>query len=166
MTDQKELANQIDNELFALERLRQAYDELQKNAEAEFLAFFAKFWEKNPGVEAVIWTQYAPYFNDGDPCEFSVQEMSFTNAKGPDLEDFRHCEYEGENEEVWSDCYFGGKWGSPAPEGVSEEWTNALTRLVHSLVLEPVLKSMFSEDSKVIATREGFNVDDFGGCHD
>src|SRR5687768_12752869 len=24
------------------------------------------------GVEAVIWHQYTPYFNDGDPCTFSV----------------------------------------------------------------------------------------------
>jgi hypothetical protein len=25
-------------------------------------------------VEAVRWTQYTPYFNDGDPCEFGVHE--------------------------------------------------------------------------------------------
>jgi len=27
------------------------------------------------GVEDVAWVQYIPSFNDGDPCEFSVQEV-------------------------------------------------------------------------------------------
>ena len=27
-----------------------------------------------PGVAAVVWDQYTPYFNDGEPCEFSVRE--------------------------------------------------------------------------------------------
>ncbi|UDL15848.1 hypothetical protein QEH42_gp057 [Microbacterium phage Pumpernickel] len=27
-----------------------------------------------PGVAGVIWEQYTPYFNDGEPCEFSVNE--------------------------------------------------------------------------------------------
>lgn len=28
-----------------------------------------------PGVEKVKWAQYTPYFNDGDPCEFSTHEV-------------------------------------------------------------------------------------------
>lgn len=32
------------------------------------------------GVEAVSWYQYIPYFNDGDPCEFSVGEMAVKMA--------------------------------------------------------------------------------------
>jgi hypothetical protein len=28
----------------------------------------------SPDVEVVGWTQYAPYFNDGEPCVFSVGE--------------------------------------------------------------------------------------------
>lgn len=27
------------------------------------------------GVESVHWTQYIPYFNDGDPCEFTADEI-------------------------------------------------------------------------------------------
>ncbi len=30
------------------------------------------------GVKAVAWTQYTPYFNDGDECEFSVNEKQFS----------------------------------------------------------------------------------------
>lgn len=31
------------------------------------------------GIKAVTWHQYTPYFNDGEPCEFSVYDMSVTN---------------------------------------------------------------------------------------
>jgi hypothetical protein len=30
------------------------------------------------GVKAVAWTQYTPYFNDGDACEFSVNGKQFS----------------------------------------------------------------------------------------
>lgn len=32
------------------------------------------------GVKAVAWTQYTPWFNDGDACEFSVNDKVFSFA--------------------------------------------------------------------------------------
>lgn len=34
-------------------------------------AKFRELFEKVPELESVSWTQYTPYFNDGDICEFS-----------------------------------------------------------------------------------------------
>lgn len=31
------------------------------------------------GVKAITWHQYTPYFNDGEPCEFSVYDMCVTS---------------------------------------------------------------------------------------
>jgi hypothetical protein len=31
------------------------------------------------GIKAATWHQYTPYFNDGEPCEFSVYDLSVTN---------------------------------------------------------------------------------------
>ena len=38
----------------------------------------------HPTVKGVMWLQYTPYFNDGEPCEFSVQEpaVEFTTEHG------------------------------------------------------------------------------------
>jgi hypothetical protein len=37
-----------------------------------------KFWfEEFPELKGFGWTQYTPYFNDGEPCEFSVYEGGF-----------------------------------------------------------------------------------------
>lgn len=35
------------------------------------------------GVKAITWKQYTPYFNDGEPCEFSVGEPAVT--KNPEV---------------------------------------------------------------------------------
>jgi hypothetical protein len=35
---------------------------------------FTEYFEANPEVEAVKWAQYTPYFNDGEPCEFTVHD--------------------------------------------------------------------------------------------
>lgn len=39
---------------------------------------FDFFFEEYPEVEKIEWTQYTPYFNDGDPCVFRVGELAFT----------------------------------------------------------------------------------------
>src|SRR4051812_44393113 len=38
-----------------------------------------RLFEKHPKLENFNWRQYTPYFNDGDPCEFSVHrdELDF-----------------------------------------------------------------------------------------
>jgi len=44
----------------------------QKGA-AEFIAALDRILDI-PGVEAIKWRQYTPYFNDGDACEFGINE--------------------------------------------------------------------------------------------
>lgn len=36
---------------------------------------FKEVFEENPNLYMICWTQYAPYFNDGEPCVFSVHDM-------------------------------------------------------------------------------------------
>lgn len=150
-----------------LSEFNQYKQEFQSQAQEKFKEYFIEFWGKNPAIKAVIWTQYAPYFNDGDPCTFRVNAANFTNAEGDDLSDVsRGGEYEGENESIWCDYHFGGTWGLPKPDGVDEESTKQLSGLIRSSEMESVMEMMFGSDSKVIATREGFQVEDISGEHD
>ncbi len=34
--------------------------------------YFAPIFEADARIEAIVWGQWAPYFNDGNPCEFGV----------------------------------------------------------------------------------------------
>lgn len=134
--------------------------EFQAKAQEKIKEIFTAFWEKNPAIKAVIWTQYAPYFNDGDPCVFSVHDPYFTNAEGKDLEDVsRWGEYEGEKEGIWSEYHFGGMYGADAPEGVDEQSTKELSNFLCSSVLAAAMEATFGSDSSVIATRAGFDIE-------
>lgn len=38
----------------------------------------------DPDVKAIHWTQYTPYFNDGEPCVFNTGEITLTLHSQPD----------------------------------------------------------------------------------
>jgi hypothetical protein len=57
---------------------------LKKEAEA--------FFKKYPDADSFSWTQYAPYFNDGEPCTFGVNtdpsyDIKINDVKFEDEED-------------------------------------------------------------------------------
>jgi hypothetical protein len=74
----------------------------QEQAQGLFKEITKEFFEKNPGITGVVWTQYTPYFNDGDTCVFSVGDLTFTNAPSDELSDIRWGDYEGDTEGVWA----------------------------------------------------------------
>ena len=43
------------------------------------------------GVESIVWDQYTPYFNDGDPCEFIIYDVQVKLS-----EKFGFGEYDGD----------------------------------------------------------------------
>jgi hypothetical protein len=79
--EHKSLQDQI-NELNA--QMREKSKELMKEAFREFLTKYDEV------VENIFWTQYTPYFNDGEACEFSVNDV-FILLK----DDKEACNHEG-----------------------------------------------------------------------
>lgn len=56
-------------------------------------------------INRIEWTQYTPYFNDGEPCEFGVYEVYFLGNAGED-EEVSWAEEREDNIEVstgWGD---------------------------------------------------------------
>ena len=79
--EHKTLQGQI-NELNA--QMREKSKELMKEAFRDFLSKYDEV------VENIYWTQYTPHFNDGESCEFGVNDV-FILLK----DDEEACEYEG-----------------------------------------------------------------------
>jgi hypothetical protein len=78
-----------------IEDLRKAH---MKELQGEFNTIIKLFFEECPKVQAVIWSQYTPYFNDGDECVFSVNEPNFV-TKNFDPDDLQNpYEYEDADE--------------------------------------------------------------------
>ena len=75
-----------------LNEQRELQKKFQAQGQALFKETFKEFFDNNPGIKAVVWTQYTPYFNDGDECVFRVNSPTFTNAEDEDLDEIlRQC---------------------------------------------------------------------------
>lgn len=54
-------------------KLKEEYQKrVREEGEGVLKLMFKDFFESNPQIDSVRWTQYTPYFNDGEPCEFGV----------------------------------------------------------------------------------------------
>lgn len=144
--------------------LKDSKEELSKQIEAFIKKAFTRFWELNPAVKAVFWHQYAPSFNDGDPCYFSVHAPFFTNIESKEkleLIDGDDFEEELEEEGFWCEYSFGGEYCPSTPEGVNESSVSELSQIICSRLTESTMERLFGNGSRVIATREGFQTRDY-----
>lgn len=74
----------------------------QANFEKEFPGLVKDFFAAVPQIKSVSWTQYSPYFNDGDACTFSVHDVYFATDDNEDWEDYREID----NTNVFSGCIY------------------------------------------------------------
>ena len=147
--------------------------EYKKQAQEMFKELAKEFWDKNPGLTAVKWTQYTPYFNDGDTCEFSVNDPTFTNAPLDKLNEVSSWgDYEGEDEDVfatWDVSYL-----IKSNASYQEKDRAAVLKIIDKLdpesckefssavsQLEDVMLEMFGDHVEVTMTRDGFDVEEY-----
>lgn len=84
-----DLLNRIKDQLSKFENKRNLLvSELQK----EFPQLLKPLFEQSKRIESIGWTQYTPYFNDGEECLFSVNivdidELFINGNRVWDLED-------------------------------------------------------------------------------
>ena len=82
-------------------KLKNDYEKaMKKHGKQMFTSLVSEFFKNNPEIVNVGWTQYTPYFNDGDPCVFSVGDFYFqtkTEAEDEDAPDFESDMYEYES---------------------------------------------------------------------
>lgn len=75
-----ETNNELDD---VLKTYTDAMEALKRVTADGLLAAFARRFEANPAVKCAIWTQYTPYFNDGDPCTFGVHFEECCRSRMP-----------------------------------------------------------------------------------
>ena len=114
-------------------------EELLKTHGKEMLiTLFGEFFSAAPEVKTVVWEQYTPYFNDGDPCVFRVYDPSFSSKLPEEIKGDMN-EY-GNSEDGWLDTY-KNRSNNPAFEYFRENFARA----------EVVLESL-GDHSRVLVT--------------
>lgn len=69
--------------------IKKLQNELQKRTADIFLSSFKVLFEENPRLKSFGWTQYTPYFNDGDTCTFSANtDYLYINGEHEDDADW------------------------------------------------------------------------------
>lgn len=146
--------------------LKQQYDDkLENEGEDAVKELFKEFFEANPRAESVTWTQYTPYFNDGDACTFSVYDMTVTIGEAEEssndevllTEDDMDGEDEDEDDEEYVD-----EWDS---YGLSKSEDPEMQKLGEALgvlegIPEDVLEYVFGDHARIVATISGFEVEE------
>jgi hypothetical protein len=60
--------------------------EFQEKMRSMFTDMTKSFFEAAPEIKAVVWSQYTPYFNDGEECIFRINDLNFLTEFSEDAE--------------------------------------------------------------------------------
>lgn len=154
-------------------KIEKLQEEIRSKAKLTMQSVFTDFFNKYPEVRFLYWNQYTPYFNDGEECYFSVNELYAGNQKAVD-EDVYGYDLEGseyrpflEKPDEWDRKYNpkeAQKWD--ALDSNAKKRAEAYFSDYHALAgfllgLDEHLKIMFGDHIEVIVTREGIETRDY-----
>jgi hypothetical protein len=115
-----------------LERAKELKKQLADGMKDELAQRSKAIFEADANVTAVHWTQYAPYFNDGDPCTFSVNYPELTIEDEGDRQD--HYSIKDEKLKSALDAFQG---------------------LIEDSDLSDIMETAFGDSVEVTITRDG-----------
>lgn len=137
---------------------------MQDQMQTAMKDLFKTFFAENPQVKELVWTQYTPYFNDGDECIFLVNDMYY------DIKDVNE-EEDDDDDCCDEDRYRGSTYkyrNKTNPfEELSTEQFQQLDEQVCAFVTsinklpDNVFKATFGDHVRVIARSTGFEVQDY-----
>lgn len=127
------------------EKLR---NEMNTKAKALLQGAFEDVFKRFDQVKAIVWTQYTPYFNDGDACTFSVGEPYFLTAE----------EFEGHHEDA-EDEDGNSVTISMHDDKELERFYDVLSNFMADN--EDVLELMFGDHVTVKVTRDGVTTEEY-----
>jgi hypothetical protein len=123
-------------------RMRELKEQMSQQFQAELKDIFKELFAAYPNVKAIGWTQYTPYFNDGDPCVFSVNDLYVCDED---------CSIDDHIYE-WKEF-----WYSENVELYS--LIKQTSDILHNA--EDILLMMFGDHVKVVATPNGIDVEEY-----
>lgn len=129
--------------------LQQQVDALRKEHAAKVKPLLQAFIKSNPQVAEVRWSQYTPYFNDGDECVFRVNDPYFKFVGDESDEGY----------DTWSMCH---ETYGPTPGTVSVETKASCEKLAEALnAIEDALNELFGDHVEVVVTPDGVEVEEY-----
>lgn len=125
---------------------------LEKHGRAMLVNEFQAFFKASPEIKAIRWTQYTPYFNDGDVCEFSRHDFEFAGEIKDDLKE-NAASYDSRD----SDLQFFSIWDLKDNSRLKRAMLQ-LSKTFNNT--EDVFEAAFGDGVKVVCSPNGFDVEE------
>ncbi len=146
--------------------------EFTKASAAVFASEAQQLFEKFPKLDSFSWTQYTPYFNDGEECVFSAHTDEPHFQFGDDEE--RDYYYFSEYDHV-EDGYENTAWGQRpkykkvkktiTPEELEKKECYEAVQEFLGNYDETTYELMFGDHVEVVVSKDGVEIDE-GISHD
>lgn len=142
-----------------IEELRKG---IKKTLKASFKDLTKDLFVDYPELKSFSWTQYTPYFNDGESCEFDAN-VEYVDING-------YGEYDDDDNElmniqknarkkIWGDDN-EGEIKNPNYSKRCEEIVKTVTQFLKNFDNEDYL-DIFGNHVKVVVTAKGIKVDEY-----
>jgi hypothetical protein len=128
--------------------IEEARSQVAAKAKEAVGALFKAFFAAHPEAKAIYWTQYAPHFNDGEPCVFHVHDFGLSTRSDIDWST-ADSRYDENDRPIFLDSY-------EMDDGPLKEALRSLERAAD----EDIFEAAFGSDAQITATPEGFHVFD------
>jgi len=157
--------NKITEEFKAI---RNEYDEAVKRIRENggLKDIFTSFFAENPQVTGIVWSQYIPGFNDGDPCLFSIGEVYFSTSTEINWDEFSNpydLEDYSEAGQVYNDTLY--KWNPETKKSVQSPNPNFIpaAKAIYSFINSEVqlMEDLFGENALVVVTPDKIRVEEY-----
>lgn len=153
-------ADNLDSAIKAMQDMKAKVAEIGKRAVSKAIAGLLG---KHPEVASVRWTQYTPYFNDGDSCEFSVHDPEVRFASEATHEEGSVGEDDEDEEDYidsWSLGYYAERRGVAEPKALMESLRSLGNLFSES---EDAMRATFGDHVQVTIGRDGkAEVEEYG----
>jgi hypothetical protein len=139
----------------AIEKLREEYTKQSKVLIHELAQDLLSL---DPAIRGVTWAQYTPYFNDGDPCTFGINDPALILARSfaDQYKDSMYCNSSNENEGEYEFSSQANKVQGLQPITLAlREFSRFLNEN------SSVAQEVFGDGVKVTITRDKVTIDEF-----
>lgn len=157
----------------SLQNIQNEYAEIKKKyqdqLQEKFKLVLNEIFKENPSLLAIEWTQFTPYFNDGDACIFGVQEVGFY-IKGPnfdekDLKKLSYNHYQDEDnlgDDLDKSVIIVDGYSVKREENIEGDLAQTLHNFYEILYgMSDVLETTFGDHVHVIVKPKGVDVEEY-----